>query len=114
MGTNFKKAVVPPKVNQVLHIWHKDAKKRLKQGSQVSPSDRDEMIPKNLSDRKSVSSGSEGVPMTSPETAAMEEGDAIRYKSSMSAVTIHQLSAIVNGMLPDNRLSVTSQSLSPM
>ncbi|KAG0590252.1 hypothetical protein KC19_1G084600 [Ceratodon purpureus] len=81
MGTNFKKAVVPPKVNQVLHIWHKDAKKRLKQGSQVSASDRDEMIPKNLSDRKSVSSGSEGVPMTSPETAAMEEGDASRYKS---------------------------------
>lgn len=81
MGTNFKKAVVPPRVNRVLHVWHKDARKRLKTGSPIFPSDRSEKSRKlrikeidNLDLHYKSSSSCGSGSLSSPMSVILEEG----------------------------------------
>jgi len=72
MGSSYKKVVVPLRVNQVLHVWHKDAKKRLKQGGRKASRE-------NLINEGKGPSEYENVNLSSPMTVAMEEGAQNRY-----------------------------------
>lgn len=90
MGTHFKKAVVPIRVNRVLHVWHKDAKKRLKLGSHGVSSDGSErsntssgsrsrskltVVEERIrSIREDSLSGGSGGDLSSPMSVIMEEG----------------------------------------
>jgi len=71
MGSSFKKAIVPPRVNQVLHTWHKDAKKRLKRGDR-------ETSRENLTGGGQESSEYDDINLSLPVTLAMEEGSGSR------------------------------------
>jgi hypothetical protein len=67
MGSSYKKAVVPPRVNRVLHVWHKDAKKRLKRGDR-------KVSRENLINKVQEPGEYENANLSSPMTVAMEEG----------------------------------------
>lgn len=48
MGTNYKPAVLPTRVGNALHTWHKGAKKRLKMGTLFSKKKNDGMEEQSL------------------------------------------------------------------
>lgn len=82
MGSNYKQAVLPPRVGQALHSWHKDAKKRVKLGALFSfgrkrnkSSDGEEQAALRPEDSESSS-------LSPPMSVIMEENTMPRYDTT--------------------------------
>ncbi|KAG0629654.1 hypothetical protein M758_1G119500 [Ceratodon purpureus] len=73
MGTNFKPAVLPTRVGNALHTWHKGAKKRLKMGTLFSFAHKNKNTADGIEQQSLRSQGSDDSSLAPPMQSIMED-----------------------------------------